>query len=342
MRKEMVTRHFDAVNRSFQRLRHRKRRVIAVTAKGHRYTLKALEWPLHECGVALERWSYDRFLGTKRLPWGVWILTDFDRVHPWILEVAGQLHDRLVAAGCPVLNDPREALGRAGLLRQLHAAGINRFACWLPVLGERPTRFPVFLRTLAAHRGVLTDLLPDAMAAESALATATGQGHPLSDLAFIEYAAEPEGDNGVYRKHACYIIGDRIVRALTVTDASWVAKNGVMGAATDAQYANDRAETEVYPHEALMRRVFALAGTRFGRIDFGMVGGAPQIYELNTNPYLSFQTNHPNADRAETQLMIRERLVNAFVDLIPPPAPSVDVADVISRRERRRRSWGQP
>lgn len=342
MRKQMLTRHFDAVNRTVHRLYHRKRRVIAVTALGHGYTLRALEWPLHDHGVALERWSYQRFLKAKRLPWAVWILTDFDRVHPWIQEVAGRLHDRLVAAGCQVLNDPRLAPGRAALLRQLHAEGINRFTCWLPALGERPVRFPVFLRTLAAHRGVLTDLLPDAEAAERALADALRDGHPLVDLAFIEYAAEPEGETGAFRKHACHIVGDRIVRALTVTDASWVAKNGVLGAATAAEYARDRAEMDAYPHEALMRRVFALTGTRFGRIDFGMVGGQPQIYELNTNPYIAFNANHPDADRMETQWMIRTRLVNALVDLVPPPGRPVDVADVISRRGRARRTWGQP
>lgn len=342
MRIKSVTRRIDAVNRALHRLRHRKRRVIAVSSLGHRYTLKALEWPLHDHGVALERWSYCRFLSAKRLPFAVWILTDFDRVHPWILEVAGRFYDRLVAAGCPVLNDPRLALGRAALLRQLHAQGINRFTCWLPALGERPARFPVFLRTLAAHRGVLTDLLPDAPAAEAALALAIRQGHPLADLAFIEYAAEPEGESGVFRKHACHIVGDRIVRALTVTDASWVAKNGVLGAATAAEYASDRAEMDAYPHEALMRRVFALTGTRFGRIDFGMVDGHPQIYELNTNPYIAFDGNHPNADRMATQSIIRTRLVNALVDLIPPPGRSVNVADVISRRARARRTWGQP
>ncbi len=316
--------------------------MIAVTALGHGYTLKALEWPLHGHGVALERWSYHELLSAKRLPRAVWILTDFDRVHPWILEVAGRLHDRLVAAGCPVLNDPRLALGRAALLRQLHKAGINRFTCWLPALGERPVRFPVFLRTLAAHRGVLTDVLPDAEAAESALAMAISQGHPLSDLAFIEYAAEPAGENGTFRKHACYIVGDRIVRALTVTDASWVAKNGILGGATAAEYASDRAEMDAYPHEALMRQVFALAGTRFGRIDFGMVEGRPQIYELNTNPYIAFDSNHPSTDRMETQSIIRERLIDALVSRIPPPAPPVDVADVLSRRDRARRTWGQP
>ena len=338
----MLTRHFDAVNRALHRLRHRKRRVIAVTSLGHRYTLRALEWPLHEHGVALERWSYNRFLNAKRLPWAVWILTDFDRVHPWIQEMAGRMHDRLVAAGCPVLNDPRLALGRAALLRQLHAEGINRFTCWLPSLGERPLRFPVFLRTLAAHRGVLTDLLPDAEAAERALADAIRGGHPLVDLAFIEYAAEPEGENGAFRKHACHIVGDRIVRALTVTDGSWVAKNGVMGAATAADYARDRAEMDAYPHEELMRRVFALTGTRFGRIDFGMVGGEPQIYELNTNPYVAFEANHPDTVRMETQSMLLNRLVDALVDLVPPPNQPVNVADVMSRRARARGSWGQP
>ena len=33
-----------------------------------------------------------------------------------------------------------------------------------------------------------------------------------------------------------------------------------------------------------LRKVFDLAGIEYGRADFGLVGGRPQIYEINTNP----------------------------------------------------------
>jgi len=339
---KMLPRHLDAVNRAHARWRHRARRLIVVTSLNHRYTLAPLEWPLHARGVALERWSYERFLATRRLPRAAWILTDFDRVHPWLAEVAIRLHDRLRAAGMPVLNDPRVALPRAALLRRLAAEGINGFTCWLPALGERPARFPVFLRTLAGHRGVLGDLLDDAPAAEAALAQALAQGHPIADLCFIEYAAEPVHPNGTFRKHACYIVGERIVRGLTVTDASWVAKHGQRGAATPEDYASERAQMDAYPHAALMRRVFGIAGVGFGRSDFGIVAGRPQIYEVNTNPHIAFSESHPSPVRMETEALIRDRLAAALAALPPPPGPALNVTDALPRRGLRWRSLSQP
>ncbi len=35
---------------------------------------------------------------------------------------------------------------------------------------------------------------------------------------------------------------------------------------------------------ALLRRVFDLAHIRFGRIDYGVLNGVPQVWEINTNP----------------------------------------------------------
>ncbi len=33
-----------------------------------------------------------------------------------------------------------------------------------------------------------------------------------------------------------------------------------------------------------MRPVFEIAGVEYGRVDFGLVDGRPQIYEINSNP----------------------------------------------------------
>lgn len=317
-------------------------RVIAVTTERHRATFRALAEELAGQGVRLERWGYPYLFAQTALPRAGYVLTDFDRLHPWQIELAGRLYRRLVEAGLTVLNDPCRFVPRVALLRRLRAEGINGFRVWLPVEGEMPDRFPVFLRTVHAHRGAASGLLGDAMAAAQALERALARGRVLSDLAFVEFAAEPVPGTGLYRKHACYRVGDRLIRALTVTEEGWVAKDGTMGAARDADYAADLAEQTAYPHEALMRRVFDLAGARYGRIDFGIVGGRPQIYELNTNPNIRFNKDHPNADRVAANVLIREGLTGALAALAPTASgPAVPTSDLIRHEPPHLLAFGQ-
>ena len=327
-------------------------RLIAVTTERHRATFRALAEVLAGQGVRLERWGYPYLFAQESLPRAGYVLTDFDRLHPWQLELAGRVYRRLVEAGVAVLNDPCRFVPRVALLQRLRAEGINGFGVWLPVAGEMPDRFPVFLRTIHAHRGAASGLLGDAAAAGRALEAALAKGRVLSDLAFVEYAAEPvagtaEGTGerpgtGLFRKHACYRVGDRLIRALTVTEAGWVAKDGTLGAASDADYAADLAEQTAYPHDALMRRVFDIAGARYGRVDFGMVAGRPQIYELNTNPNIRFSDDHPNADRRTATVLIREALTEALAALAPAtPGPPIPTAELIRREPPHLLAFGQ-
>lgn len=317
--------------------------LISVATGHHSYTLKTVAEALGERGLRHERWSYARLFSAPRLPRAVYILTDFDRLHPWRIELAGRIHQRLTEAGLTVLNDPRRFVPRTALLRRLYREGLNCFTCWLPAEGEMPERYPVFLRTIHAHRGTESGLLYDATEAEAALERAMAEGRVLSDLTFVEFAAAPSPDSGKFRKHACYGVAGRMIRALTVTDDNWLAKSGVVGAATEADYARDLEEHRDYPHAALMRRVFALAGAEFGRVDFGLVEGRPAIYELNTNPHIRWGNPHPNADRNAANALIRDGLLAALAALPrPDPGPPVDMTDVLPRDPAHPDVYAQP
>lgn len=257
--------------------------------------------------------GYEQAVRRQRLPGGTALFTDFERMAPPWLEAAALLRARVAETGAPVLNDPARFLPRAALLRALHREGINRFGCWLPVLGEAPERFPVFLRTGWAHRGVIGDLLESPEAAAAALEAALAAGHGLGDLMFIEYAGL-EREGAVFRKRAAYGVAGQVVPAATVSHGHWVAKQGTKGAATDAQYAQDRAAMADYPWEALVRRVMAVAGQDFGRVDFGLTAEGPAVFELNTNPYIRRSYKHPNADRLAGEEQTEARLMAALAD----------------------------
>jgi len=305
--------------------------LISITSAGHDYTLRCVSEALAARGLRHELWTYPQLFRAQQLPRSAYIFTDFDRLHPWQIELAARFHARLRQQDQTVLNDPRHFVPRTALLRRLHHAGINRFTCWLPGEAERPDRFPVFLRTIHAHRGVESGLLHDPTAAEQALERALDRGLVICDLAFVEYAAEPSDGSGRFRKHACYGIDGRMIRALSVTDTGWVAKHGILGAASEDDYANDLAEHLSYPHGGLMREVFTLAGVEFGRIDYGMVAGRPQIYEINTNPAIAWTGSHPSADRIEVDRLIREEIIEALAELSGSRGvgAAIDVSDLV-------------
>ncbi len=312
------------------RLRSR-RRLIVLTTKPDRNTFDALIEPVRAYGVVLEVLSYDWLFANRRCPRAAYLFTDFERMDAWSLEKAGKFYKKLKVRGATVLNDPRRFLPRASFLRRMKSEGIINYRCWLPAHGESPDRYPVFLRTLASHRGVASGLLYSKEEALNALRKALARGRTLSDLVFIEYCAEPNSVDGKFRKHACYGVSDTMIRALTMTDSKWIIKYGERGAARREDYERERCELDNYPHEDLMRRVFEIAGADFGRVDFGIVNGRPQIYELNSNPLTPAPLDHPYAIRRESQAVITQRLACALADFAP--------AESTKWRENRVKLW---
>ena len=310
------------------------RRLTYVTTADHGYTFASLIPALAQRGVAARGLSWERLMRSPRAAAGAFVLTDFDRLSPTEHEVAGLIAARLRDAGLPVLNDPRQFRPRHAFLATLRSAGLNTIPVWQPAAAEWPDRFPVLLRTIAAHRGPIGDLIDTADAARSALTQALAQGLTLADLVFVGFAAEPTPD-GLWQKHAAFRVGDRIIRANTVNEASWSAKQGTRGAAPAAFYAAELAEMTDYPHAAHVRAVFDHAGMEFGRMDFGIVGGRIETYEINTNPYLPAPRPHPDPARTLTMQVMQDQLADAMAAL--PPAPGggyVSLAGLFPRGAR--------
>jgi hypothetical protein len=304
-------------------------RIIYVATADHLYTLANHPAALAARGVRVSLWSWDRLLSQRSLPRATYILTDFDRLSPTALEIGGRIHRRLVADGVRVLNDPRRFRDRAQLISALQAKGLIDYGCTHPATGHWPVRYPVFLRTIASHRGMLTGLIEDRAGAEAALTEAIGKGFPISDLLFVDYCAAPMADTGHFQKHAALRVGKALVRANTVNDTSWAAKNGVANLATPEHYAAERAEYDHWPHHDYVARVFDVAGMDFGRLDFGDVNGRPQAYEINTNPTLKVALNHANPDRRVTMTRYRDGILDALAAVATrPKGPPVPVGNV--------------
>lgn len=317
-------------------------RLITVTTELERDTLHDVATSLAGVGIRHERWTYHQLFSKWRLPRAVYILTDFDRLHPWQIEVAARFRHRLLDQGLTVLNDPRRFVPRASFLKRLYLEGINQFDCWLPAQGEMPERYPVFLRTIHAHRGVESDVLANEAEAMAALEAALADGRVICDLVFVEYAAQADPETGKFRKHACYGINGKMIRALTVTEHNWVAKAGSVGAASEVNYQQDLAEHTQYPQTELMKHVFELSGVEFGRVDYGMVDGKPQIYELNSNPTIRWIKSHPSPTRIKADKVIQNDILTSIQGLpFPTRGKKVNVFGLVPRFGAPATTYGQ-
>lgn len=284
----------------------------------HTYTLNALI--SSACGgqdVRVQPVRYDELFGQAAFTPGCYIFADIERLSVYERRLAASLframaerRDRFLP-----LNDPARVRFRYALLRALFEAGVNGFDAYRANGLPRPKRFPVFLKAEADHGPALTDLLDDQAALDAALVRLQDSGEPLEGLAVIEFAAEPVAP-GLWTRFTAFGVAGTIVPDLPVTETHWMVKTGARGLVDEAGYAGHDRMIREGRYLGVLARAFQLAGIGFGRADFGLVGGRPQIYEINTNPVLSgLESPHPSATRQATRTLAWQRLTQALAAL---------------------------
>lgn len=273
--------------------------------------------------------SYEELLFERAGPVAHYIFTDFDRLTRYEMECVAAFCSalRAVAPDAKILNDPVRALDRTPLLAALHRAGINDFDVVRLDTGERPAAYPVFIRSEDGYGGPETDIINTADELEAAIADFSRRGLPLKGRIAVGYAAEP-GPDGLYRKYAAFnIFGDVFAYHLQQS-RNWVVKRrrtvfgGALKAAGEIVSSPEAAAEELEyvktnPHADELKRVFDIAGIDFGRVDYGIVGGRIQVYEINTNPNAT--TNRIAAAAARADINLPRRLA-AFEKIDTPIA----------------------
>jgi hypothetical protein len=94
--------------------------------------------------------------------------------------------------------------------------------------------------------------------------------------------------------------------------------------------ANARAERDfvvAIPHEAALREVAAIAQVEYGRIDYAILNGRPQVWEINLNPTIGRGLRPPAGHvpaelepvRSETRREFYRRFTSAFEAIDPGP-----------------------
>ncbi len=264
----------------------------------------SIRYYLDEEGIALRDTMrvvlYDDLARLDRLPLGTWVFTEIDRLSEAERDMVTVACERLAAAktAARVMNQPRRMLLRHDLLRAAHDAGMNRFRSWRATevvfgRGDRPAgkdgsvaaawlRYPVFVRFANRHTGNLTPLLDSPRQLETAIASLMSARHRLDELLVVEFC-DTKDEHGVYRKYSAYKIGDRVVPRYLECSRDWMVKwdwriFDRVRADEETRY------LETNPHESWIRQIFEVSGIDYGRVDYGVLDGAPQVWEINTNP----------------------------------------------------------
>jgi len=259
--------------------------------------------------------TYDEALRATTLPLGTYIFSDIERLLPAETEIATRVWDQLHAAGARLLNHPTRTLRRYDLLTLLHAKGRNRFR--VAHAGERGANltYPVFLREEAEHKGSITNLLKNKRELDDALFGALVRGHRLNGLLVVEYLDTADAD-GVFRKYSAFMVGGRVVPCHIDCSKGWIVKDtDIVDASVMAQ---ERQYLETNPHRAWLEETFAMAGVDYGRIDYSLLNGEPQVWEINTNPIVIL---HPD-NYTEIHMPVKQ----VFAGRIRPALAAIDSA----------------
>ena len=263
------------------------RMLIYLSTARHDYTIRELFLgPGERFRPHVVPMDYDRALATvvDALPRATWVFTDFDRLDPDRSASAAILWQRLADRGDRLLNHPTRSMRRFELLRAMHAAGINAFDVWHLTDRRAPTRYPVFLRRADAHAGPLSQLLHDPDQLRRAIARLFADGVPRDQLIIVEYC-DTRGADGLFRKYGVGRFGPDLMTFHLQIGTEWASKAGGR-VRTDDVVAEEMAYIDASPHLEMARTLFDMARIDYGRIDFGLRDGRPQVWEINSNPTL--------------------------------------------------------
>ncbi len=255
--------------------------------------------------------TYQSAFRALSFPAGTLIFSDFEFLNGFELMAAAEMAETALRKDptTRILNHPARACERYVLLRRLHAEGLNPTEVTRLETGERPTRYPVFLRMEDGCWGAETPLLHDAEELERILVTFRTSARPLKRRVTVSFEGEPDAD-GYHRKYGAFRVGDAIIPQHILRSSGWSVKSGRNE--YDPEFLSEEL-TFVHknPHQDHLMHVSDLGDLQFGRIDYGFAGGRPVIYEINPNPtFPRFRGGNP--DREERRGIILDRLRAAF------------------------------
>jgi hypothetical protein len=286
----------------------------------------------HAMGQFLEGWapelarhlrivSYDKLLGGQELlpeERSTVIFTNLGsvaRLEPEQRDAVCTLHDRLAEqhGAARVLNNPARSLRRFELLRRLHDAGLNAFNVHRTSDMSARLRLPAFIRSENRNPFERPEIARNAQQYTGLLHGTRWQSGTLGDFMSVEFC-ETADAHGIYRKYGAFVVGDRIVPRHIFFSRSWYVRIANL---TGPEFTAEELEyLQANPHADALREVTRIAGVGYGRIDYGLLDGRPQVWEINFNPGLITNT--------AAAMDGREKVLATFVETFTDAMLAID------------------
>lgn len=259
--------------------------------------------------------NYDWLFRSRTLPLSAYVFADIDRLSNSEAEFAANvwqhLHSRFPRL--PLLNHPTRSMRRYELLRTLKEQTINVFDVYRITEARSPRRFPVFLRRGDEHGDIISPLLHTREEFDTAVEEFSLQGRSREDILIVEFA-DTADQRGIYRKYSAFIIGDRVIAHHLLFSQDWCVRIWDLEEAEMLQEEFDFVMTN--PHAEQLKAICTLAGIGYGRIDYAMLHGVPQIWEINTNPNFTRSLTAPSQLRHAHREFANAQMNLAFQEVI--------------------------
>jgi hypothetical protein len=169
-------------------------------------------------------------------------------------------------------------------LERLDPAERENAACLWSTLERSGQSLRLLNHPLAAMRGY--ELLRDPQQCSS-----------LASRPVCDDAAEPWPE-GVHKKYGVLYVGGAVIPRHILCSAQWLVQ-GKTSFVDERVVEEERRFIEENPHEREVREILQRARIDYGRIDYGVVGGRIEVYEINTNPPLVSAGPWPRTEKKE-------------------------------------------
>lgn len=242
---------------------------------------------------SIRLWSYGSVLKARELPVATYIFSDVERMAPQAKVLAARIWLALERSGRPVrlLNHPIRCMRRPELLRSLFERGINDFNAYPAQRPPAELRFPVFLRSAHDHTGPRSDLIHERATLDLEIAKLEAAGMPRRECLIVEFCDTSDAD-GIFRKFDALIADGRVVPTEVYFSSRWVVKWGNNRVFDGKALDEPTLTREMVEHVSdtrlceQLRQAIAPTHIGYGRIDYALLDGRIQIWEINTNPDL--------------------------------------------------------
>ena len=129
----------------------------------------------------------------------------------------------------------------------------------------------------------------------------------------VEYLHGADAE-GVFRKYSAMNVRGALSPRHILFSHDWVTKKPDL--VNDATVAEERAFIEDFPHREPLTAIFRLAGVDYGRIDYGVLDGRIQVWEINTNPVVVPQREKLDPKRLASQSRSAALIAEALRELV--------------------------